>query len=95
MNQVRRTPLAEQAASLLAERIKGGEWSLGAKLPGETTLAPQLGVGRSTVREAVRLLAGKGMLETRQGAGVFVTALDVEEDWDTVLQRADIASVIE
>lgn len=95
MTQVRRTPLADQAAELLLERIRSGEWTLGAKLPGETTLAPQLGVGRSTVREAIRQLAGRGVLATRQGSGVFVTALDAPEDWDTVLRHADIVAVVE
>ncbi|NEW45379.1 FadR/GntR family transcriptional regulator [Nocardia cyriacigeorgica] len=94
-SQVRRHPLAEQAAELLLGRIRGGEWPLGHRLPGETTLAAQLGVGRSTVREAIRELAGKGVLASRQGAGVFVTALDVTEEWDIVLRRATIASVIE
>lgn len=94
-SQVRRHPLAEQAAELLLARIRGGEWPLGHRLPGETTLAAQLGVGRSTVREAIRELAGKGVLASRQGAGVFVTALDVSEEWDIVLRRATIASVIE
>jgi DNA-binding FadR family transcriptional regulator len=95
MVQVRREPLADQAAELLLGRIRSGEWALGAKLPGETTLAPQLGVGRSTVREAIRQLSGRGVLASRQGAGVFVTALDAPEDWDAVLRRADIAAVIE
>ncbi|SEF15125.1 FadR/GntR family transcriptional regulator [Jiangella alba] len=95
MAQVRRSPLADQAAELLLARVRSGEWALGAKLPGETTLAPQLGVGRSTVREAIRQLAGRGVLASRQGAGVFVTALDVPDDWDVVLRRADIVSVIE
>ena len=95
MVQIRRTPLADQVAEILLERIRAGEWTLGQKLPGETTLAPQLGVGRSTVREAIRQLAGRGVLTTRQGSGVFVAALDVPEDWDAVLRRADIVSVIE
>ncbi|MBF6329831.1 FadR/GntR family transcriptional regulator [Nocardia transvalensis] len=95
MAHVQRHPLAAQAADLLLRRIRAGEWQLGHKLPGETTLAAQLGVGRSTVREAIRELSGKGVLESRQGAGVFVTALDVVEDWDTVLRRADIVTVIE
>ncbi|MFI1460475.1 FadR/GntR family transcriptional regulator [Nocardia carnea] len=95
VTQVRRHPLAEQAADLLLARIRAGEWPLGHKLPGETTLAAQLGVGRSTLREAVRALAGKGVLASRQGAGVFVTALDIPEDWDTVLRRATIAAVLE
>ena len=76
MTIVRRESLADQAAELLLARIRDGEWRIGAKLPGETTLAPQLGVGRSTTREAIRILAGRGILATRQGAGVFVTAVD-------------------
>jgi len=92
---VQRHPLAAQTAEVLLKRIRGGEWPLGHKLPGETTLAVQLGVGRSTVREAIRELAGKGVLDSRQGAGVFVIALDVGEDWEDVLSRASIVSVIE
>ena len=95
MAQVTREPLADQAAELLLDRIRAGEWGLGEKLPGETTLAPQLGVGRSTLREAIRQLAGRGVLASRQGAGVFVTALDAPQDWDTVLRRAGIVAVIE
>ncbi|MFJ4174769.1 FadR/GntR family transcriptional regulator [Microbacterium sp. NPDC089696] len=95
MAQVQRTPLADQAADILLDRIRSGEWGLGQKLPGETTLAAQLGIGRSTAREAIRQLAGRGVLSTRQGAGVFVTALDAPEDWDAVLRRTDIVSVIE
>ncbi|GAD86498.1 FadR family transcriptional regulator [Nocardia asteroides NBRC 15531] len=95
VSQVRRQPLAAQAAELLLARIRAGEWPLGHRLPGETLLAAQLGVGRSTVREAIRELAGKGVLDSRQGAGVFVTALDITEDWDVVLRGATIAAVIE
>ncbi|MFF0543756.1 FadR/GntR family transcriptional regulator [Nocardia thailandica] len=93
--QVRRQPLAAQAAELLLARVRSGEWPLGHRLPGETVLAPQLGVGRSTLREAIRELAGRGVLDSRQGAGVFVTALDVTEDWDVVLRGATIVAVIE
>ncbi|WP_029287344.1 FadR/GntR family transcriptional regulator [Cellulomonas sp. HZM] len=95
MIPVRGASLADQAAEVLLGRIVAGEWALGERLPGETTLAPQLGVGRSTVREAIRQLAGRGVLQSRQGAGVFVTALDVPEDWDAVLRRVGIVEVVE
>ncbi|QAY58546.1 FadR family transcriptional regulator [Microbacterium protaetiae] len=91
----RPAPLAEQAADALRARIAEGEWPLGGRLPGETTLATELGVGRSTVREALRQLAGRGIVESRQGAGVFVRALSAPDDWDQVLRRADIISVLE
>jgi DNA-binding FadR family transcriptional regulator len=92
---IRRHPLAEQAAEEILRRVGSGEWPLGHKLPGETTLAAQLGVGRSTIREAVRELAGKRVLESRQGAGVFVIGAQAVEDWDQVLRRADITDVLE
>jgi DNA-binding FadR family transcriptional regulator len=92
---IRRHPLAEQAAEELLRRIGAGEWTPGDKLPGETTLATQLGVGRSTIREAVRELAGQRVLESRQGAGVFVIATQPAQEWELVLHRADIADVLE
>ncbi|MBH0053009.1 FadR family transcriptional regulator [Salinibacterium sp. SWN139] len=87
--------LAAQAAEVLLGRIRAGEWALGHKLPGETTLALEIGVGRSTLREAIRELAGKGVLESRQGSGVFVISTDIAEDWDVVLRRVSVASVLE
>jgi DNA-binding FadR family transcriptional regulator len=92
---IRRHPLAEQAADEILRRVGAGEWPVGQKLPGETKLAAQLGVGRSTVREAVRELAGRRVLESRQGAGVFVVGAQPVEDWDQVLRRAAITDVLE
>lgn len=48
-------------------RLKGGD-----PLPPETFLAQQLGVGRNSVREAIKGLESLGILETRRGIGVFV-----------------------
>ncbi len=92
---IRRESLAEQAVEEILRRVGAGEWPVGQKLPGETTLAVQLGVGRSTVREAVRELAGRRVLESRQGAGVFVVGTQPVEDWDQVLRRAAISDVLE
>ncbi|MDI9929464.1 FCD domain-containing protein [Rhodococcus sp. IEGM 1354] len=96
MTAIRRTSLADQAAELLLARIQSGEWPIGTKLPGETTLAPMFDVGRSTMREAIRQLVGRGILVTRQGSGVFVESIDeARTDWDKVLQRAHITAVLE
>ncbi|AHW63620.1 Transcriptional regulator, GntR-family [Corynebacterium glyciniphilum AJ 3170] len=95
MSQVKRSSLSEQSAEVLLARVREGEWALGQKLPSETTLAAQIGVGRSTAREAIRILAGKGVLASRQGSGVYLTALDVVEEWTSTLTSSDIVSVIE
>lgn len=94
-SSIRRHLLTDQAADLLRARIASGEWEVGAKLPGETTLAAELGVGRSTVREAVRMLAGLGMVESRQGAGVFLRRSSPRQDWDRVLRTEEIRHVVE
>ncbi|MFD9910869.1 FadR/GntR family transcriptional regulator [Streptomyces sp. NPDC059063] len=95
LGALRPSPLVEQATEALRDQITGGHWAVGAKLPGETTLAKELGVGRSTVREALRALAGAGLVQARQGAGVFVTAVEPVEDWPTRLRRAAIKDVYE
>jgi DNA-binding FadR family transcriptional regulator len=95
LDAVRPSPLVEQAADRLRAQITGGQWPVGTKLPGETTLAKELGVGRSTVREALRALAGAGLVRARQGAGVFVTATEPAEDWPARLRRAAVTDVYE
>ncbi|MFV2215583.1 FadR/GntR family transcriptional regulator, partial [Actinomadura sp. LOL_016] len=95
LGPLRPSPLVEQAAQRLREQIADGTWPVGARLPGETTLAKELGVGRSTVREALRALAGAGLVQARQGAGVFVLATEPGEDWRTRLRRASVADVYE
>ncbi|MFG3010747.1 FadR/GntR family transcriptional regulator [Streptomyces cinerochromogenes] len=95
LGALRPSPLVEQAAQRLREQIAAGHWPVGAKLPGETTLARELGVGRSTVREALRALAGAGLVRPRHGAGVFVTATEPVEDWPTRLRRAAVTDVYE
>jgi DNA-binding FadR family transcriptional regulator len=93
--KLERLPLATQAAKVILDRVASQEWPVGWKLPGEAALAAELGVGRSTVREAIRELAGRGVLATRQGAGVFVVSAEPVEDWETVLRRAEIADIVE
>ena len=53
----------------------------GEKLPNELELAQQLGVSRATLREAIRTLADRGVLEVRRGRGTFVSQ-QVEEIGD-------------
>lgn len=56
--------------------IVSGQLAPGARLPREKDLAEQLQVSRGSLREGVRALCIMGVLETRQGDGTFVTALN-------------------
>ena len=72
MASTRGTERAQRTLDYLRRHITTGQWEVGSKIPIEPELADALGVGRSTIREAVRSLANIGMLETLPGRGTFV-----------------------
>lgn len=61
-----------RAVHAIGLRIVSGEWPVGEPLPTEEALVAELDVGRSALREAMKVLAGKGLLETRTRAGTLV-----------------------
>lgn len=64
--------LPEQAAEQIVRLIESRRLRTGDKLPNEFELADQLQVGRGTVREAVKTLVSRNILEIRRGRGTFV-----------------------
>ncbi|WP_294520179.1 FadR/GntR family transcriptional regulator [uncultured Pseudoflavonifractor sp.] len=67
--------LTQQTAQRLYGRIvTEGGLAPGDKLPNELDLSRELGVSRTTLREAVRMLVAQGVLEVRRGKGTFVSA---------------------
>lgn len=70
----RRAGLVDQVIEQLRTAVRQGEWPIGERIPTEAELGEQLGVGRNTIREAVRALAHTGLLEVRQGDGTYVRA---------------------
>jgi GntR family transcriptional regulator len=70
-----RRPLSAQVRDRLEDAIREGALRPGERLPGEHELAERLSVGRSTLREALRLLEQDGVVEVRHGKGRFVSAL--------------------
>jgi len=72
LTPVRSRKLGDLVIQQIQEKISLGVFPPGAKIPTEPTLMAQLGVGRSTVREAVRVLVSAGLLEVRQGDGTYV-----------------------
>lgn len=63
---------ARRTLAFLRHQIASGAWPINSRIPTETELMELLGVGKTTVREAVRSLASVGMLETLPGRGTFV-----------------------
>jgi GntR family transcriptional repressor for pyruvate dehydrogenase complex len=80
---------------LVSNRIGPGE-----KLPSERALSEKLGLGRSSVREAVKSLHLLGLLDVRQGDGTYLRGTESAVlpqilEWGLVLSRPDIQNLIE
>jgi len=84
-----RKPLHIQIEESLKKYIGSETIEVGDKLPTETELASMFGVGRSTVREVVKSLEAKGMLEVRRGVGTYLCSKSVQNDDPLGLSRLD------
>src|ERR1700692_4861944 len=70
---VRISRLYEQIVKQLEEPILKGQLNPGDQLPAERDRAQSLGVSRTAVREAMKILCEKGLVEAHSGRGTFVT----------------------
>jgi GntR family transcriptional regulator, transcriptional repressor for pyruvate dehydrogenase complex len=68
----RKPKLADLVIGTLRKRISAGDYGASGKLPTESQLTGIFGVSRTVVREAIAALAADGLVQPRQGAGVFV-----------------------
>lgn len=64
--------LADTTAEQMIKYIIDNKLKEGAQLPNETALSSLMGVGRSTLREAIRSLASRNILAVQQGSGIYV-----------------------
>ncbi len=68
--------LAQRTAELLRREInEGGTYNPGSKLPNENVLSLEMGVSRTTLREAIRILVAEGVLQVHRGKGTYVKGL--------------------
>src|SRR5450755_4949897 len=97
--------LSDRLAARLGGQIDTGALRPGDRLPTEQRLAEAHGVSRTVVREAVHQLRSRGLLRSRQGSGVFVTAappgealtldLSVIGSIDDVMQIREVRRALE
>ncbi|MEJ5053351.1 FadR/GntR family transcriptional regulator [Sphingobacterium sp. MYb382] len=93
---IRKVSLADRIANLLRGEIEEGKYEVGQKLPTEPEMVRIYGVGRSTVREAIRALANIGLLSVQQGSGTYVERQSVsEESMEHRMGRANIRELNE
>ena len=72
-NKLQVPRISDAIAATLERRILEGSLKPGDRLPPERELAVDLGVSRPSLREAIQKLASKGMVQSRQGGGTYVT----------------------
>lgn len=70
--QIKSESVVQQIIDAFTEEITNGELRPGDKIPTESELAEKFGVGRNSVREAVKILVYMGVLEIRRAEGTFV-----------------------
>jgi len=73
-NIIIRKSLSEVVAESLHEQIISGKYQLDQQLPTEPELMGEFGVGRSSIREAIRKLENTGVVRVQQGVGTFVAS---------------------
>ncbi len=71
----REEPLSHKVEHQIREAIRQKVFLPGDKLPGEFELSEKFGVSRTAIREALRMLSGRGMVDIRKGSGVYVTEM--------------------
>jgi len=97
---VQNISLPEAIAEQIGAMIADGQLKPGDRLPTEPELMEQFGVGRSTLREALKSLAMAGLIETRRSTGTFVSEtytgfLSNNLKWTTIFGDRELQDIIE
>lgn len=100
LEPIKRVTATEEVTRRLIGLINSGGLKPGDRLPPERALAAQLQVGRTTIREALKLLTLSGLLEARRGSGTFVREnyfnfVAHHIHWPTLLRARDVDLIFE
>jgi GntR family transcriptional repressor for pyruvate dehydrogenase complex len=100
LEPIERMTATEAVAQRLIDLVGSRALKPGDRLPPERELAAQLQVGRTTVREALKLLTLSGLLEARRGSGTYVredysSFLASQMEWPALLGAREVDQIIE
>ena len=85
-----RIPLYIQIASVIRRRIETEQWRPGTKIPTLVELEREFQVARVTVRQAVDILRGEGLLRAQQGRGTFASEKSADRHWFKLATTWDV-----
>ncbi|MEE2753031.1 MAG: FadR/GntR family transcriptional regulator [Candidatus Latescibacterota bacterium] len=97
---IRKKAISDEIVDQLIDLISRNKLAPGERLPAERDLCRQFGVGRTTLREALRSLATLGIIEGRVGEGTFISEdssrhLEKSLQWGLLLDEKDVEDLIE
>ena len=99
LSPIQKRTIVNQAMDQIRELIASGAYKPGDKLPTEKELAEQLGVGRSSIRETIKVFNYLGVLESKSAKGTFVSSRSsISREvltWALLLGEDDIRMVID
>ena len=80
INRIRHATLTDQTVQAIQEAIKQGKFPAGSQLPPEMELLQMMGISRTTLREALRILEEQRLIRKRRGLGTFVMERAIVKD---------------
>jgi DNA-binding FadR family transcriptional regulator len=93
---INKQSLADKVAAKIQEQVSLGRYKVNDKLPIEPELMKNFGVGRSTIREAIKILSNSGLLRVQQGVGTFIeNPTGGDEPFNQRLKRANVQDLNE
>lgn len=106
LSDIKNKLLTERIEEQIFQYVMQESLSIGTKLPNEYALADRFGVGRSTIREAVKLLVSKGVLQVKRGSGTYLVSTTpvsadplglqaIEDKMALALDLADVRIMLE
>lgn len=90
-----RRKLVDEVLEQLQHKIFSGQFKPGDRLPTEPALMEMFAVGRSTVREAVKILVHAGVLQVRHGDGTYIKAVEPPERSAKAQKKYDVRQIQE
>ncbi len=95
-----RETVSTEVAKKLIDYLLGGELEAGARIPSERALAKAMGIGRSTIRDALKPLTLLGLLQVRPGDGTYLMSPDSDVlpqsiNWSLLLGERRVRDLLE
>lgn len=99
LDKIKQKTVVEQVMDKIRELISSGQFQAGDKIPTESELAEMFGIGRSSIREAIKVFNYLGVLQSRTAKGTYVCERSNISDealtWSILLGRDDYYNLID